>query len=547
MTPSVDKHLAELASQETAKLLESLDLGWRPLDSQACAALRFRRAVASTPALVGLIGGASSGKSTLFNSLLGRLVSRVSAHAHETLGPVAAVPQERADECSSWNQERLLFPGLNLTAWDNGQATVGEPGTVVVCDYPDGCLPGTVLLDLPDVTSKLSADEGSLARTLLPWFDGLIVVVDEERWFDETVFDRTADLARNFGPHIWVMFNRTERLDALTALEANTLTELATDRHATDSCISNHQGGQGYRSLDEETLSVVRGWLKCANVLDRRPQLEGHLHRRCAEVVRTNLARSQQHSMLTAAVDKQLASSVSATSLSVDLLTAEERTMLGLGRRLLPFYDVVRSVGQKLSGWGSPFTKRPPVEFEKREESLAQVLRKNLEQRFHHATNRVNRIIKESDYGESVGNDWTPQWSIPKFDEHEWAGRIRVHIDAWRAEAAQHGRRSDLAALSIGMPLLLADLLFLGGAGLTMTWATAWVAGFVGGKGMAGWVQKSAAFQNYQATVQAYQMLIRESLARQWEQNRTAMPRKHLDMADPILEALMVWSVDRPA
>ena len=80
--------------------------------------------------------------------------------------------------------------------------------------------------------------------------------------------------------------------------------------------------------------------------------------------------------------------------------------------------------------------------------------------------------------------DWTPHWTVPSFDEWEWAARIRGHIDAWRAETAEQSRRGDIAALSLGTPLLLADLFFLGGAGLTLTWAAVWTAGFFGGKGL---------------------------------------------------------------
>ena len=61
------------------------------VDQNTCAALRFRRALPAAPPLVGLVGGASSGKSTLFNSLIGSAVSRCTAHAHETTGAVAAV------------------------------------------------------------------------------------------------------------------------------------------------------------------------------------------------------------------------------------------------------------------------------------------------------------------------------------------------------------------------------------------------------------------------------------------------------------------------
>ncbi|HRX86900.1 MAG TPA: hypothetical protein P5572_17890, partial [Phycisphaerae bacterium] len=52
-------------------------------------------------------------------------------------------------------------------------------------------------------------------------------------------------------------------------------------------------------------------------------------------------------------------------------------------------------------------------------------------------------------------------------------------------------------------------------------------------------VQRSPAYAAYQTTVRAYQSLLRESLAEQWEANLQRMPRRHLKMTDPILTALM--------
>ena len=95
------------------------------------------------------------------------------------------------------------------------------------------------------------------------------------------------------------------------------------------------------------------------------------------------------------------------------------------------------------------------------------------------------------------------------------------------------------------MPLLLADLLFLGGAGVTFAWAAVWVAGFLGGKSLTSLVQRSPAFNDYQTTVRAYQTWLREALSEQWEANLAAMPRRHLAMSDPVLQSVMYWSTPR--
>lgn len=90
MPETADSHLTRLANATTGELLAGIGFDWGPVDTNASATLRFKRYVDDAPSIVGLLGGASSGKSTLFNSLLGREISRVSAHAHETLGPIAA-------------------------------------------------------------------------------------------------------------------------------------------------------------------------------------------------------------------------------------------------------------------------------------------------------------------------------------------------------------------------------------------------------------------------------------------------------------------------
>ena len=170
MAPNAVSHLTRLAEGASLALLSELGFDWTALDRNVCAAAAFKRRWSDGPAIVALLGGASSGKSTLFNSLLGREVSRISAHAHETRGPVAAVPHRWAERFEVWHREAAIFPDLEATVLEADESTAGRVGTLCLHRHQVGDLGDVVVVDLPDVTSKMSADEGSITRTLLPWF-----------------------------------------------------------------------------------------------------------------------------------------------------------------------------------------------------------------------------------------------------------------------------------------------------------------------------------------------------------------------------------------
>lgn len=535
-------HLTRLAEGASLALLSEVGFDWTALDRNVCAAAAFKRRWSDGPAMVALLGGASSGKSTLFNSLLGREVSRISAHAHETRGPVAAVPHRWAERFDVWHREAAIFPDLEAAVLGADESTAGRVGVLCLHRHQVGDLGDVVVVDLPDVTSKMSADEGSITRTLLPWFDGLIIVADEERWFDAAVFDQTVEFARNLGPRFWVVFNRTEEAAELPAADRRKLADHAETRRAADYCVSPFRPGAGYRPVAAETSSRLLAWITNTDCAGRGTILERYLQGRCAQIVRANVTRSEQFNRLCQAVNAELANLSAETSLSVDLLTDDERELLGLGRRILPLYDVVQSVRRRLGRLGRRRGGDGGIDFEKKTERLAGVLRRNFEHRVEHATDRIDQLVGDSPYLGEAAATWKSRWTMPSFDERDWAGRIRGHLDAWKSETAAQARRADIASLSVGTPLLLADLLFLGGAGFTLAWAAVWVAGFVGGKSLVSLVQRSPAYQDYQATVQSYQTFLREALTEQWEANLAAMPRRHLPMADPTLQSVMYWS-----
>jgi hypothetical protein len=307
--------------------------------------------------------------------------------------------------------------------------------------------------------------------------------------------------------------------------------------------------GIGFRPIESKACSRIEGWLSGLEGAARLDSLHAHLQRRSADVLAINVQRADQHRTMCRAVDDELAALGGDARLSADLLTPDERRLLGIGHRYLPLYDTLVAAWRWRPFSGEGFRRRADaIDFEKREGQMAATLRSNLEQRFSRAADRIDEIVAGSEYlavtSRLAGCDapWTGEWTLPQFDAVEWAARIRAHVEAWKKETAGQARKGDAVALSVSVPLLLADLLFLGGAGVTAAWATAWVAGLLGGKGVVRAMQKSRAFEEYQTTVRAYQSFVREALAAQWDQNRTRVPQRHLPMSDPIVESLMFAS-----
>ncbi len=535
MADAADQHLTLLSNPATLRRLVDLDLGWDTTDLHAAATLRFKLTIAEAPRIVGLLGGASSGKSTLFNSLAGREISSISAHAHETTGPIAGAVEP--EQLAGWMNQNLAFPDLTPHVLLNGATSSGRYDTLTVAPLARPAWDGRILIDTPDVTSLMSADEGSVTRRLLPWFDALIVVVDEERWFDAGVFGDLEDARRRYGAAVFVVFNRNESGPDLDTEERGRMADHARSHGAAAHCFNPFMRGIGYRPAAPATVSHIMEWIASTANDGRTTALTGDIQARTAEVIRINVERTEQSADLRQRIASELATLSEHTSLTTDLLDASERDMLGLGSRLVPLYTLFREVQRRVKRWTAG---RGEVNFDKTPADLAAVLQRNCTQRFSHATDRIERIILDHAY--VAAPDFACQWTEPELDAHDWAVRIRAHIDAWKEEAARQTRRGDAAAVAVGVPLLVADLLLLGGAGMSLTWAAVSVAGFFGGKGLTRAVQKSPAFLAYQTTVRAYQSLIRETLVEQTDANLVRVPTRHLDMKDPLLRALMYWS-----
>ena len=137
-----------------------LHFDWSPQAAQAVAACRFllETHAASSPAsppgghltLVAIVGGASSGKSTIFNNLLGgRAASRVTARGHSTMGLIAAVHERRRDTVEAMLASGLLLPSFTPRTSLLDDDIVGEPDHLHIIYHDVDALRDVLLFDTP--------------------------------------------------------------------------------------------------------------------------------------------------------------------------------------------------------------------------------------------------------------------------------------------------------------------------------------------------------------------------------------------------------------
>ncbi|MGV1008127.1 MAG: GTPase [Dermatophilaceae bacterium] len=203
--PTVPTVPAEGVFAQSAALAAALDCGGGQLDALAVGqARRLVAKVAERTAIVGnhtvaaLAGATGSGKSSLFNALVGAPVAAIGARRPTTSTPTAAV----------WGGE----PAFELLDW-LGVATRHR----VDGDAPAACtdgqpsLEGLVLLDLPDFDSREQSHRVE-AQRILELVDVFIWVTDPQKYADALLHE---DYLRRLASHdtvTLVVLNQADRL-----------------------------------------------------------------------------------------------------------------------------------------------------------------------------------------------------------------------------------------------------------------------------------------------------------------------------------------------
>ncbi|MCO6438717.1 MAG: GTPase domain-containing protein [Phycisphaerae bacterium] len=398
------------------------------------------------PRVVALVGGASSGKSTIFNNLLdGHLASRIAARGHTTFGLILAVHDDDLEQLTHLLTERRLFPELGQATAGLDGDVAGSPDTVTVVRHSVSDLRGVLLLDTPDFTSDAARREGDLTLSLLPWFDQLLVVIDHERWFDRQAFGPLRDASAQFGQRRLVLFNRS-REESMGAEDTNALRERAERLGADDMVVLEFRRGRGFCRFPPDVLDGVRTWLR-GSLDSRRSSLLTQIARAAEHVLNQNDERRHRLTQMREAVEGAVARTTpSQWDTLTALLTPEERTQFDVVARVLRVRQAsawlgdqgrrLRSALAALPGIGSLWTTtrgpdRPPQPSHRSRAELAA----------NHAGEVLRRVETELRRVHASSSFWSEirRWSgtEPPPLEFESAGD---HADRLREAATEFDR-----------------------------------------------------------------------------------------------------------
>lgn len=150
--------------------------------------LRVRAAQLHPTLVMALVGGTGCGKSSLLNALAGDTIASVGRVRPHTEEPLAWVPED-AD------------PVVAHTLKDLG----------IEQRVKHSQLPGVALLDLPDMDSVVT-DHRLTVERLLPRVDGMLWVVDPEKYHDATLHDEFLVPLAGYAEQTAFVLNKIDRL-----------------------------------------------------------------------------------------------------------------------------------------------------------------------------------------------------------------------------------------------------------------------------------------------------------------------------------------------
>ncbi len=159
-----------------------------------------------------MAGGTNVGKSTIFNSLLGRTVSSVDARAGHTRHPVAAGPASGREAVAT------LLPGASMEdlpgdlSGPSRAARGADPGAPTVFYAEGGSPGGAVLIDSPDIDSSLKAHHSRAFDSLVA-ADVFLLVASPTKYNDRRCVEFLLDAAA-MGKRVAVLFNLLPSADA---------------------------------------------------------------------------------------------------------------------------------------------------------------------------------------------------------------------------------------------------------------------------------------------------------------------------------------------
>jgi len=201
-----------LAERVTA-LAEALDAGEGRLPAAAVAAgravvarARDRAALSGEHTVVALAGATGSGKSSLFNAVVGQDLARTGVQRPTTAEALAVVRGDGAAPLLDWLGVRRRHDLTSAPADAPGSA-----GAAGAAGLPAPATGGLVLLDLPDHDSVV-LEHRVRAEHLIERADLLVWVVDPQKYADAALHERYLRALTRHADVVVLVLNQADRL-----------------------------------------------------------------------------------------------------------------------------------------------------------------------------------------------------------------------------------------------------------------------------------------------------------------------------------------------
>jgi GTP-binding protein EngB required for normal cell division len=210
---------------------------------------------------VALAGATGSGKSSLFNALVGADVATIGARRPTTSLPTAGIWGDAdASELLGW----LGVDARYVVDGHAGSRRPDSPDQRDQSDQPDqlaGSLDGLVLLDLPDFDSREAAHRREAER-VLELVDVFVWVTDPQKYADARLHDEFVSLMSHHDSVTLAVLNQSDRLtgDTVTAVAQDLAKLLAADGVAGAQVLATSTlTGQGIPELRQRIANAVAG------------------------------------------------------------------------------------------------------------------------------------------------------------------------------------------------------------------------------------------------------------------------------------------------
>jgi len=193
-------------NQQIDSVVEAMQLAEPYLDSEsidlAASVIRkseSRRKLSSEHVVVGLFGATGSGKSTLFNALVGSGLAATGVIRPTTTNTVAAIwDTENSGELLDW----LEVTDRHVIAESSGSKRRSAKN-----DFDSGLL----LLDLPDMDST-RVEHHEIAKRLVGQVDFLVWVLDPQKYADASIHHGYLNSLRSQQGNILIVLNQIDRV-----------------------------------------------------------------------------------------------------------------------------------------------------------------------------------------------------------------------------------------------------------------------------------------------------------------------------------------------